>query len=454
MANASQVRDDVLRYDISPFDPVSINLGGGYDVVEIVNADSGTRQLRLSFTSAQVGNDNANDSNSMMNQDGGLAVRLQQENASGALTGPVSRFDDEGISFISDGSFTFDVRDLVNGAQRGDQFSVVRLGTSGADFYSDRGSTLATYINAGAGDDYVVGGRENDFLVGGAGADTLIGDQGNDSFIGGAGNDIIRDDGRNGDDTFTLNVSTDGADQVNLGGGDDVVNLGAAAGTSQVRLTFTSAEVGNTRSNDGGTLANQDAGLAVRAQAEDGSGGLIGPIGRYDDEGITFIATTPGLTFDVRDLVAGTQRGDGFRIVQLGASNAEIIDRSAATEAVYVNAGAGADRITGGSANDFLVGGTQNDRLNGSGGSDSLLGGVGNDTFVFTEGSGDDRILDFASGTDKIDLTAFGIDFDDLTIGMSGMTTTIAVDSNQDGTADFTITLGNGATPVQNDFLL
>ena len=356
MANASQVRDDVLRYDISPFDPISINLGTGYDVVEVVGAGRSTPQLRLSFTSAQVGNGDPNDANTMMNQDGGLAARMQQEDSSGALTGPVSRFDHEGI---------------------------------------------------------------------------------------------------NGNDLAIYNVSTDSADRVNLGGGFDTVNIGAAAGVSQVRLTFTSAEVGNSRATDSNTLANQDGGFAVRVQAENGSDGLTGPIGRFDDEGVTFVATAPGLTFDVRDLVSGAARGDGFRIVQLGQSNAEIIDRSAATESVYVNAGLGADRVTGGSASDFLVGGGQNDSLNGGGGTDSLLGGAGADRFVFTPGSGNDNVLDFASsGTDKIDLTAFDIDFGDVTIAMSGAATTAAVDTTGDGAADFTITPTNGAMPVASDFLL
>lgn len=379
---------------------------------------------------------------------------MQQEDSSGALTGPVSRFDDEGISFVSDGSFTFDVRDLVSGVARGDQFSVVRLGTSGMDYYSDRGSTLATYINAGGGDDYVVGGRANDFLVGGGGNDRLIGDQGNDSFIGGGGDDFITDEGVNGNDLAVYNVSTDGADRVNLGGGFDTVNIAAAAGVSQVRLTFTSAEVGNSKATDSNTLANQDGGFAVRVQAENGSDGLTGPVGRFDDEGVTFVATVPGLTFDVRDLVSGAARGDGFRIVQLGYNGGEVIDRSATTESVYVNAGLGADRVTGGSAGDFLVGGGQNDTLNGGGGTDSLLGGAGADRFVFTPGSGNDNVLDFASGTDKIDLTAFDVDFDDLTIATSGAATTVGVDSTGDGAVDFTITLTNGAMPMASDFLL
>ena len=113
-----------------------------------------------------------------------------------------------------------------------------------------------------------------------------------------------------------LDVTRDAATSEDLGKGDDVVLVKGAAG--QVRLTFTSAEVGNGNAVDANTMANQDGGLAVRLQAEDGADGLTGPVSRFDDEGITFVAASPGLTFDVRDLVAGTQRGDQFDVVTLG----------------------------------------------------------------------------------------------------------------------------------------
>ena len=69
----------------------------------------------------------------MANQDGGLAVRAQAEDADGMLMGPVSRFDDEGITFRATGDFTFDVRDLVSGVERGNAFSGPVLIARGLD---------------------------------------------------------------------------------------------------------------------------------------------------------------------------------------------------------------------------------------------------------------------------------------------------------------------------------
>ena len=442
--------DDIFWLNISQDPSVKRDLGAGDDVVEI-SADFAVPQVRLTFTSAEVGNGSAFDSNTMLNQDGGLAVRVQTENSSGSLVGPISRFDDEGITFESDGSFTYDVRDLVSGVERGSYFDTVELGTSGNDVVDESTSRDSYYINAGMGDDCITGGRRADFLVGGAGNDTLIGRQGNDSFIGGGGDDRII--GGTGKDTAIFNVATDGSDKVNLGKGLDIVNVAAPAAATQVRLTFTSGEVGNGSAIDSNTMLNQDGGLAVRLQAEDGSGNLSGFVSRFDDEGVSFVSTTPGVTFDVRDLVSGVQRGDQFNVVELGTSGNDRFNESGEAESYYINAGMGDDRLIGSLNRDFLVGGIGADRLDGRVGDDSLLGGADADVFVFGGRRGTDQILDFVSGVDKIDLSAFGIDFADVRTSTSGTETLIDVNSDADAAYDFQIRLVNGATPVEADYI-
>ena len=389
--------DDTLHLNLPKESPVSANLGAGSDTV-MVRGDAG--QVRLTFTSAEVGNGNANDAGTMANQDGGLAVRFQAEDGADGLTGPVSRFDDEGITFkAAHPGLTFDVRDLVAGTERGDQFDVVRLGTEKGDRFDEGHSRLDYYINAGMGDDVVKGGRGDDFLVGGAGDDTLQGGRGDDSLLGGGGND-----------TAILNPARDGADVIDLGEGHDVVKV-EGRHIDQIRLTFTSSEAGNGSANDSNTMVNQDGGLALRLQAEDGADGLTGPVSRFDDEGITFKATHPGVTFDVRDLVAGTERGDQFEIVQLGTAGNDTVDATGYAAASYVNAGMGDDSLTGGEGDDFLVGGAGNDTLSGGAGVDSLLGGGGADSFVFATALGEvDTIVDFSAADDMIllDSAAFG----------------------------------------------
>ena len=66
-----------------------------------------------------------------------------------------------------------------------------------------------------------------------------------------------------------------------------------------------------------------------------------------------------------------------------------------------------ADRLRGGPGSDRLSGGPGADLLRGGPDSDSLDGGEGDDTFFVTLGSGDDTILDFGNGEDRINLAAF-----------------------------------------------
>ena len=314
--------------------------------------------------------------------------------------------------------------------------------------YGGRGSD---HLDGLAGDDLLFGEAGNDVLLGGDGVDRLEGGNGRDTLTGGAGADLIT--GGAGDDIAIFNVSTDGSDTVDLGTGNDEVNLAAGVGTTQVRLTFTSAEVGNNAANDGGTQANQEGGLAVRLQAEDGLGNLSGPVSRFDDEGVTFTSSVESLTFDVRELIDGTAPGDQFSIVSLGTQGGTVLDFAAEQRNVYANGGAGNDRVFGGAGDDFLVGGIGDDILVGAGGTDTLLGGAGADQFIFRPGAGSDTIVDFVSGTDQINLRQFQVDFADIASSSVGTNTILSVDTNHDTLADFTITLLNAAAPVASDFV-
>lgn len=140
------------------------------------------------------------------------------------------------------------------------------------------------------------------------------------------------------------------------------------------------------------------------------------------------------------------------------------------------------ENANGGSARDYLVGNDVsnklngnggNDVLNGLGGDDILSGGAGADDFRFFQNSGNDRILDFTSGSDKIRLTeidanvntagdqAFTFVGNAAFSGVAGQLRTyvqggnnyVAGDTNGDSVADFSINLGS-STVVVTDFFL
>jgi serralysin len=140
------------------------------------------------------------------------------------------------------------------------------------------------------------------------------------------------------------------------------------------------------------------------------------------------------------------------------------------------------ENASGGSARDYLVGNEVanvlkgnggNDVINGLGGNDSLWGGAGADEFRFFANSGNDAILDFSSGVDKIHLAEidanaqrtgdqeFKFIGDKAFSGAAGQLRTyqdgghwfVAGDVNGDGIADFTIDTGSAHT-IASDFIL
>lgn len=120
---------------------------------------------------------------------------------------------------------------------------------------------------------------------------------------------------------------------------------------------------------------------------------------------------------------------------------------------------AGDDSIGGEDGNDYLDGGTGNDSLSGGAGNDTLKGGDGSDVFGFSYRSGwallgDDHILDFTPGVDKISFEGSNFTMANLTISqVDAGPVLISVDADLNGTTDYTITLDNGQTPSAGDFI-
>lgn len=137
--------------------------------------------------------------------------------------------------------------------------------------------------------------------------------------------------------------------------------------------------------------------------------------------------------------------------------------------------------LSGGGGADTLIGGAGNDKLIGGSGVDNLTGGGSGDTFVFLLGyssatSGQqDRITDFVSGTDHIDLSGFDAisstySYDQFKFistaafhGTAGElnyfynsslgVTTLQGDTNGDGGADFAIDISGNHVLTADDFL-
>lgn len=330
-------------------------------------------------------------------------------------------------------------------------------------------------FNAGSGNDYVFGNRGDDTIHGGSGNDQLDGYHGNDILHGGLGNDII--DGGKGHD---LIFGGHGADVIAGGSDNDTIHGGAGHDTiyggSEDDLIF-----GNTgddllhggpgrdhlHGGDGkDTLFGGDSDDVIRGGPQDdriygekgddilhggqGNDYLHGGIGNdsiFGNEGRDFLFGGQG-----KDLLYGGMGND----VLIGGPSDD-----------YLNGGNGNDVLRGGAGNDVLVGGL---------GSDDLYGGAGSDTFIFHASShsllgiGRDRIHDFTSGQDKIDLSSIVLRTGptsqvDLHFSgsepaaysawvIAGKTSTfVRVDTDGDGKHDFALELIGAAELHQNDFI-
>ncbi|MEH2078866.1 MAG: hypothetical protein V7K89_02270 [Nostoc sp.] len=132
-----------------------------------------------------------------------------------------------------------------------------------------------------------------------------------------------------------------------------------------------------------------------------------------------------------------------------GISNNTLNASSFTIASVYLYGGNGNDSLLGSSNNDYLYGQNDSDRLIGNAGNDHLYGGAGDDIliggagndllygqtgvdiFVLASGNGNDSILDFKDGIDKLGLFG-GLTYGALTISATSNKTFIRITSTNE----------------------
>jgi Ca2+-binding RTX toxin-like protein len=234
-------------------------------------------------------------------------------------------------------------------------------------------------------DNTIVGNAGINLLDGGGGADTLLGGGGNDTYVVDHVGDLVVESDNQGYDTVKTSLSS------------YLLTPNVEA------LTYTGT--GSFRGT-GNELANQITGGAADDVLDGGVGAdrLVGGKGNdlyYVDNAGDVVVENAGEGFDTVIVTASSYKA---------AANVEaVVFVGSGNFTGFANA-TGSTSVTGGNGNDMLVGGAGNDILTGGGGNDVLSGGAGADTFVFSglTGMGVDRITDFVSGTDRIQLNAAG----------------------------------------------
>jgi Ca2+-binding RTX toxin-like protein len=212
------------------------------------------------------------------------------------------------------------------------------------------GTTVATTVDAGSGNDTITTGDGDDLIQGGTGLDTLSGGAGADRIVGNQGNDT--DNGGAGDDTLVWN------------NGDATDNLNGQDGLDRIEANMSGA------SGDAMTL--KPAGANVRFDRTN-----LVPFGLNIASSEVFELNTLG-----GDDALTTAPGLGALI------------------SVVADGGTGNDAFTGGDESDTYFGGLGDDWLDpGAGIGDAVDGQAGNDTLKVRDGFAD--LARGGAGTDN-----------------------------------------------------
>ena len=323
--------------------------------------------------------------------------------------------------------------------------------------YDDRltGDHRDNTLNGHAGNDTLRGLAGMDILIGGPGADSLDGgeDKGEDreNTVPGAtegGRDSASQDFASYETSMAAGVTVDLDARKGTGGdamGDTYRNIEAYKGSpnGDTFIAGEGADVidagmeGANGDNTKDTISYEQSETGVkinlqeilsRAAADEDEEYVIGGAVDADNADDPNAHDENDMNFAVGDMlegfenVTGSQFADTLTALETGSTLRGLGGND------DLNGAAGGDTLMGGAGRDMLDGGDGNDTVVGGAGDDVMTGGGGNNTFVFSpnDGAGSvDVITDFGSEgsrSDAIDLSAFGLDPEDLLANISVVT--------------------------------
>lgn len=256
----------------------------------------------------------------------------------------------------------------------------------------------------------LVGSYGSDILKGNAEANDIVGLGGNDQLWGGAGNDRLEStpgtlyEGGSGTDTAVVDfASADAGISLSLTSNATVIGE-----TSTIFRSIEALDIGGTDYDD----------LIAGGSGNDFIRGRFGADiinGRGGSDTASYEETYSPLLIDLRDGIVQTDEfgpasGDTLISIENLVGSVVNDELRGDNDRNHLEGMAGTDSLFGRGGFDWLEGGAGDDILTGGSNADTLAGGGGSDTFRYLSISDSthidrDRIDDFLSGNDVIDLT-------------------------------------------------
>jgi Ca2+-binding RTX toxin-like protein len=283
--------------------------------------------------------------------------------------------------------------------------TVVLNANGGNDRVSATGNLAALTtltVDAGAGDDTVLGSNGADILIEGDGNDFVDGQQGNDVALMGAGDDVFQWDPGDGNDIVEGQA---GFDRMDFNGSNAAEIMDVSANGGRVLFTRNVANItmdlndveridvealGGVDNITVGDLSGTDIrqvrlNLAMVGGAGDGSADTIVVNATNGDDVVT--VSDSGNTVTVTGLATGvviTGFDAGDRLVINGLAGDDVVEASGLNALLLLTA-------NGGDGDDVLLGGPGIDSFNGDAGDDVLIGNGAVD--VLNGGAGDNVVI-------------------------------------------------------------
>ncbi len=447
--NSGAGDDHVMILNLQDSQQASINLGDGNDELHVtgtgglvkVSASTGDDVVEIVGVNAQISDSGGNNIINVDNH--GLAAAASNTLRLGANNDTVNLISD-GTSSLSLGQGENQLKIIGNGTNSvsagtdndsvtilGDSNNKINLG-AGNNKIDIRGNSINNILT-GAGDD-VINLESNENIIRAGDGNNLIKvvSTGVQNIVTGSGNDIIELSSGNvtlnsgaGNDNIILKQTTASTNSINLGDGDDSLNINSAGGATTIN--------GST-GND--TFMVQNSSVKLIDNGGDNivhidNSAMIGDVNSislgFGNDKITMISNGQNLIktsngdnsinlsgFGTFNVTAGT----GADTIISGSGN-DVINSGAGNDTI--NANAGDDRIIAGSGNDLLIGGL---------GNDILEGGADDDSYYFNSGDGKDVIKD-SGGVDQV-IFGDGVLKEDLWFMRSGKDLLVSNTKTQD----------------------